>query len=321
MQTATDISALHDGPLAARAASAHPSRLADYYELVKPRMNFLVLATTGVGYYMASHGGADWARLAHTLVGTGLTAAGAAVLNQQMERGHDANMRRTAGRPIPAGRVGPTEALLLGVALSIVGVMQLLLFVNPLTAALGAFTLGSYVFIYTPLKRVTTLCTIVGAVPGALPSVMGWTAVNGHLPSSDLWHIAPQALALFGILFFWQMPHFLAIAIMYRDDYARAGFKMLPVVDPDLRATGMQIVLWSLTLIPVSLLPAALLPATLRMAGGMYFASALIMGLVFAGFGIICAVRRARPEARQLFFASIVYLPFLTACMMIDKVA
>jgi heme o synthase len=315
MQTATDISALHDGSLAATADSAHPSRLADYYELVKPRMNFLVLATTGVGYFMASHGAADWARLTHTLVGTGLTAAGAAVLNQQMERGHDANMRRTSRRPIPAGRIGPTEALLLGVLLSILGIVQLLLFVNPLTAALGAFTLGSYVFIYTPLKRITTLCTIVGAVPGALPSVMGWTAVHGALPSSVLWQIAPQALALFGILFFWQMPHFLAIAIMYRDDYAQAGFKMLPVVDPDLRATGMQIVLWSLTLIPVSLLP-----TVFRMAGGMYFASALIMGLVFTGFGIICAVRRARPEARQLFFASIVYLPFLTACMMIDKI-
>jgi protoheme IX farnesyltransferase len=316
MQTATDISALHDGPVAAPADSAHPSRLADYYELVKPRMNFLVLATTGVGYYMASRGMADWGRLAHTLVGTGLTAAGAAVLNQQMERGHDANMRRTARRPIPAGRVGPTEALLLGVLLSIIGIAQLYLFVNPLTAALGAFTLGSYVFVYTPLKRITTLCTIVGAIPGALPSVMGWTAMNGTLPSPMLWQIAPQALALFGILFFWQMPHFLAIAIMYRDDYAKAGFKMLPVVDPDLRATGMQIVLWSLTLIPVSLLP-----AIFGMAGGTYFIAALIMGLVFAGFGVICAVKRGRPEARQLFFASIVYLPFLTACMMIDKIS
>ena len=282
-------------------------------------MNLLVLATTAVGYYMAVRGATQWFRFVHTLIGTGLLAAGAAAINQQMERGHDANMRRTARRPIPAGRIGANEALILGSIFAIIGVIELFLWVNPLTATLGAATFITYVFIYTPLKRITTLCTIVGAIPGALPTVMGWTAVNGSLPAAGLSAMLPQALVLFGILFFWQLPHFLAIAILYKDDYANAGFKMLPVVDKDLRATSLQIIVWSLALVPVTLLP-SVLPDRLRMTGMLYFFAALIIGLVFTAFGLICAIRRGRTEARQLFFFSIVYLPLLTTCMMLDKV-
>ncbi|HET6248251.1 MAG TPA: heme o synthase [Tepidisphaeraceae bacterium] len=315
MQTATTLSDLHDSP----AAGAQSRRAADYYELIKPRMNLLVLATTAVGYYMAIHGATHWMRFFNTLVGTALLAAGAAAINQQMERGHDANMRRTARRPIPAGRIGANEALILGSLFAIAGVVELVMWVNPLTAILGATTFMTYVFIYTPLKRITTLCTIVGAIPGALPTVMGWTAVNGSLPGDQLTAMLPQAVALFGILFFWQLPHFLAIAILYKDDYANAGFKMLPVVDKDLRATSMQIIVWSIALVPVTLMP-SILPEPLRMTGMMYFLAALVIGLVFMAFGIICAVRRGRGEARQLFFFSIVYLPLLTTCMMLDKI-
>jgi protoheme IX farnesyltransferase len=317
MQTTTNIPDL-DETLA--PAAAPNRRLVDYYELIKPRMNLLVLATTAMGYYMAAHGPTHWLHFMHTLLGTALLAAGAAVLNQHWERGHDANMNRTARRPIPAGRIGPTEALLLGTVLAIIGVVELFVRVNPLTAMIGATTFGIYVFIYTPLKRITTLCTIVGAIPGALPTVMGWTAVNGDLPAPILYMMLPQAMALFGILFFWQLPHFLAIAILYKDDYAKAGFKMLPVVDKELRATGLQIIVWSLALIPVTLLP-SVLPGGLRMTGAIYFFAALAMGLLYAGFGVICAVKRGRPEARQLFFFSIIYLPLLSASMILDKVA
>lgn len=318
MQPANPIAEISSGAIP--AIPQRVSRLVDYYELIKPRMNLLVLATTAVGYFMASHGRFDWLRFVHTLIGTGLLAGGAAVLNQQVERHHDANMNRTARRPVASGRIGPLEALILGIALAIFGLVQLQYCVNPLTAALGAITFGTYVFIYTPLKRITTLCTIVGAIPGALPTVMGWTAVNGDLPPQVLSALLPQALALFGILFFWQLPHFLAIAILYKDDYARAGFKMLPVVDANLRATGLQIVVWSLALMPVTLLP-SVLPGELRMTGMFYFAAALVLGSAFIAFGVRCAVRRGRSDARKLFFFSIIYLPLLTLCMVLDKIA
>ena len=281
-------------------------RLADFYELTKPRMNFLVVTTTMVGYYMAARGWSDWGRLLHTLLGTALTAAGSAALNQYVERDYDALMPRTANRPLPAGRVSPTEGLALGVFLSVLGLMDLALFVNTLTAAVGAITLGSYVLLYTPLKRVTTLCTVVGAVPGALPTVMGVTAAAGT--------VTPAALVLFGILFLWQMPHFLAIAILYRDDYAKGGFKMLPVVDGAGLTTARQIIVYSLALVPMTLTP-----LQLGVAGVSYSAAALLMGLAFLGFGVMCATTRTRAHARQLFFASILYLPMLLGAMMIDK--
>jgi len=305
MTTASEYAAIPVPPIAAPAPRAR--RLSDYYELTKPRMNMLVVATTAVGYYMAARGLGDWALVLHTLLGTALTAASASVLNQYHEREYDALMDRTSDRPLPAGRIAPLEALAYGVLLGILGLVELTVFVNPLAAALAAITLGSYVFLYTPLKRYTTLCTIIGAVPGAIPPAIGVAAARGA--------ITPEALALFGIIFFWQMPHFLAIATLYRDDYARGGFKMLPVIDPQLRMTGLQIVLWSLVLIPVSLLPYAF-----GSAGPIYFLAALVMGMIFTVFGLICAIKRGRAEARQLFLVSIVYLPFLLGSMMIDKI-
>jgi protoheme IX farnesyltransferase len=274
-------------------------------------MNFLVVVTTMVGYYMAAPrgiaGGGEWARLFHTLLGTALTAAGASVLNQYVERGYDALMPRTVNRPLPAGRLAPLEALALGVALSIAGTLYLTILVNPLTAALGAFTLVSYVFLYTPMKRWTSLCTLVGAIPGAVPPMMGWTAVHDNL--------AVPAWALFGILFFWQMPHFLAIAILFKDDYAAGGFKMLPVVDADGVSTSRQIVLYAAALIPVTLVP-----TIVGMAGVTYFLLAAVMGLAFFGLSVQCAITGGRGDARRLFFGSIIYLPLLLAAMTLDKI-
>ena len=299
-----------DGDAAPGAVSERSGlrrRASDFVALTKPRMNFLVVATTGVGYFMAGHS-SGLALLIHTILGTALTAAGSSVLNQYIERTLDARMPRTSNRPLPAGRIAPIEALGFGILLSLLGIMQLNFFVNGLTATLAAVTLGTYLFLYTPLKQRSTLCTIVGAVPGALPIVMGWTAVRDSL--------SPEALALFGIMFFWQMPHFLAIAILYKDDYATGGFQMLPVVDQSgLRATGAQIILYAVALIPVSLLP-----ALFRNAGGLYFTAAILLGLIFAGFGALCAFTRDRAQARQLFLASIAYLPLLLAAMMLDKI-
>ena len=307
METVADLTELAALPAPLAPDTARPSRLADFYELTKPRMNFLVVVTTMVGFYMAMRPGfSDWGLLAHTLLGTAMAAAGASVLNQYIERGYDALMRRTANRPLPAGRVSPVEALALGVLLCAGGTLYLAALVNGLTAALGAFTIASYVFLYTPMKRWTTLCTVVGAVPGAIPPMMGWTAVTDSLP--------PQAWALFGVLFFWQMPHFLAIAILYRDDYARGGFKMLPVVDEELVVTGRQAVLYASALVPVTLMPVAM-----RMAGPVYLLSAFGMGLAFLGFAVNCAARKRRSDARWLFLVSIMYLPALLGVMMLDK--
>ena len=283
-----------------------PSAWASFYELTKPRMNFLVVMTTFCGFYMGSRGAIDWTLLLHTILGTALTAAGASVLNQYLERDFDALMPRTRNRPLPAGHVVPVHALAFGTVLGVLGVAYLALAVNPLTSAVGFATLASYVWVYTPLKRRTTLNTVIGAVPGALPPVMGFTAVTGAL--------SPEALSLFGILFFWQLPHFLAIAILYRRDYAAGGFLMLPVVDESLDLTSRQILLWGAALIPVSLLP-----TMLGMAGAFYFGAATLLGLAFFTFGISCAVTKTRTDARKLFFASIIYLPVLLVVMALDK--
>lgn len=308
MKPVTDISQHLDGVAVVTVTRrAARSRWVDLYELTKPRMNFLVLITTMVGFYVASPAAVDWLLLLNTLIGTALTAAAASVLNQFVERDLDALMPRTRERPLPAGRVAPADALRLGVLLGICGVIYLTLLVNPLTALLGLLTLTSYVLIYTPLKRHTSLNTVIGAVPGALPPVMGFAAAQGAL--------SPQALALFGVLFFWQMPHFLAIAILYRKDYAAAGFKMLPVIDEDLTLTSRQIVLYAAALIPVSLLP-----SLLGMAGAVYFTCAVLLGLAFLSFGVSCATSRTRTDARKLFLASVIYLPLLLGVMMFDKI-
>jgi protoheme IX farnesyltransferase len=300
-------------------AAARPTRtgrLHDYMELTKLRLNFMVLVTTAVGYAMARPDWTNWSLLLHTLLGTALTAAGASVLNQYVERPYDALMARTKRRPLPAGRVGPVEGLALGVGTGVLGLVELSLFVNDLTAIIGAVTLGIYVLIYTPLKRVTTLNTVVGAIPGALPPVMGVTAAAGSAAAYGATFLGVPAIgwALFGILFFWQMPHFLAIAILYREDYARGGFKMLPVVDEDLVATSRQMLFYALALIPVTLVP-----TLLGAAGPIYFLAAMAMGLAFLGFTTVCVMTRRRGDARQVFLASILYLPCLLIAMLVDK--
>ena len=276
-------------------------------ELVKLRLTLLVLLTTFVGFFVGVRGPVPMALLLHTMLGTGLLAAGAAALNQFLEREHDARMQRTEGRPLPSGRIRPTTVLLLGGMSSVAGLVYLAFTVNLLTGVLGALTLISYLFVYTPLKRITTLNTVVGAVPGALPPLMGWTAATDGL--------TVEGWSLFAILFFWQLPHFLAIAWLYREDYARAGFVMLPAVDPTGERTGRQAISHTLGLLPVSLAP-----FVFQMAGPVYLFGALLLGGAF----LISAVRFARElspsRARQLFFASVIYLPLLLGLMVFDKV-
>ena len=293
---------------------AGKSRAAVFADLVKARLTSLVLLTTLVGFYVGWRGPMDFVLLFHVLAGTALLAGGASALNQWLERDYDARMRRTQDRPLPAGRLQPVTVMVFGGVSATAGLLYLALAVNLLTSVLGAVTFVSYLFIYTPLKRVTWLNTLVGAVPGALPPLMGWTAARGEL-SGEGW-------ALFAILAFWQIPHFMAIAWIYRDEYAQAGFKMLPVIDPDGVRTGQQAVSHTLALAIVSLCP-----VLFGMAGKVYLAGALVLG---AGY-VWCAFRFARPlptrpaeltlaRARQLFLASIIYLPLLLSVMVWDKV-
>ena len=283
------------------------SRAAVFADLVKARLTTLVLLTTLVGFYIGWRGPMDFGLMLNTLMATALVAAGAAALNQLLERDYDARMRRTQNRPLPAGRLQPTTVMLFGGICAVMGLVYLALAVNLLTSVIGAVTLISYLFIYTPLKRVTWLNTIIGAVPGALPPLMGWTAARGAL-SGEGW-------ALFAIVAFWQIPHFMAIAWMYRDEYARAGFKMLPAIDSDGRRTGQQAVSHTLALLLVALFPFAF-----RLAGPIYLVGALVLG---AGY-LWCAIQFSRQltlaRARQLFLASILYLPLLLGVMVLDKV-
>ncbi|HEY7087476.1 MAG TPA: heme o synthase [Tepidisphaeraceae bacterium] len=289
------------------STTSAPSRLLDFYELTKPRMNFLVVITTMVGFVMASRGPVNWLLMLHTVVGTALTAASAAIFNQLIERDHDSKMPRTADRPVAAGRISLTEAATFGLTAGVAGVGYLALAVNFLTAILGLSTLLLYILVYTPLKRVTSLNTVVGAIPGAIPPLMGFTAVDNA--------ISLPALSVFGILFFWQMPHFIAIAILYKRDYQLAGFKMLPCIDENQTLTSRMILLYAAALVPMSLLP-----AIIGMAGIFYYSAALLLGLAFFSFGVSCATTRTRNDARGLFFASIIYLPLLLGAMMFDKI-
>lgn len=276
-------------------------------DLVKARLTTLVVLTTAAGFYSGWRGQMDWALLFHTVFGTALLASGAAALNQLLERDFDALMRRTENRPLPSGRLTPETVLITGGVLSAVGLVYLALMVNLLTSALGAITLVFYLWIYTPLKRVTTLNTAIGAIPGALPPLMGWTAARDEV-SAGGW-------ALFAILFFWQLPHFLAIAWMYREDYGRAGFAMLPVIDPDGRRTGSQALSHTLGLLPVSLSP-----FIFKLAGPAYLAVALILGGIFVAAAFRFARELSHARARSLFFASILYLPLLLTAMALDKI-
>jgi heme o synthase len=276
-------------------------------ELVKARLTALVLLTTLVGFYLGVRQSVDYALMLHTVVATALLAGGAAALNQLLERDHDAKMERTEDRPLPSGRVTPDMVLLFGGVCSVTGLVYLAVAVNLLTSVLGAITLTSYLFVYTPLKRVTSLNTIVGAIPGALPPLMGWTAARGEI-SGEGW-------SLFAILFFWQLPHFLAIAWMYREDYAKAGFAMLPVLDPEGHRTGRQAVSHTLGLLPVSLCP-----FLFHLAGVVYLAGALVLSLVFVWFAVQFSKHLTRNHARHLFFTSIIYLPLLLGLLVFDKI-
>ncbi len=294
-------------PIEVLTATPTPvSRPGDWAELTKPRITIMVLVTAAFGAFMAGGRLPDLGLLAAMLIGTGLLSGGASALNQVWERNHDALMNRTADRPLPAGRIGRDSALAFGIALAVAGVVVLALGTNLLSAGVGLASLISYVLIYTPLKRRSSLSTVVGAVPGALPPVMGWVAVTGTFDAG--------AAVLFGILFLWQLPHFLAIAWLCRVDYAAAGFPMLPVVEPDGKSTGRQAVLYALALLPVSLLP-----ASLGLAGTTYFAGALVLGVLFAVYSVVFARSMSERAARRLLLASVVYLPALLVVMVLDS--
>jgi heme o synthase len=283
-----------------------PARLADYLELLRPKVTLLVLFTVAAGVYLAAAGAPEGAVLLHAVLGTALVAAGASSLNQYLERHSDALMQRTENRPLPAGRLQPAVVLALGIGLTAAGLTYLAVSLRqPLTAGVAAFTFASYVFLYTPLKRVTPLNTLVGAVPGALPPVIGWTAVRGSIDA--------QAVGLFLIVFLWQVPHFLAIAWIYREQYERAGLQMLPVLDRQGVRTSRQMVRYCLVLIPVSLLP-----ALLGMAGPFYLVGAVILGLFFLKSAVGFARGSSVGAARRVLRTSLVYLPALLFLLLVD---
>jgi protoheme IX farnesyltransferase len=295
-------------PVVGTESQAATRSFADLIELTKPRITSLVLVTTAIGYFMGTQGPLDVARLVNTLLATALVAGGASALNQYLERDLDGLMKRTADRPLPQGRLSPVTALAFGVALCIAGVLYLALVTNLLAGTLAALTVASYLFLYTPLKRVTPLSTVVGAVPGALPPVGGWAAATGSL-SNEAW-------VLFAIVFLWQLPHFLAIGWMYREDYGRANYPMLPVLDRAGYTTGRHMIAWSVGLSPVSLMP-----TLMNLTGVFYFFAALVLGLLFLASSVLFAARRTTIDARRLFLVSILYLPLLWAFMVLDKSA
>ena len=282
-------------------------RVAAFIELTKPRITFLIVLTSAAGFYLGSRGSVNYALLLSAMFGITLLSSGVATINQYLERDLDALMRRTADRPLPSGKLLPWEALLFGSALIIVAELYLAVLVNFLTATVGLTVIAGYLFGYTPLKTRTSLSTMVGAFPGAVPPLIGWTAARGEL-SLEGW-------VLFAILFLWQFPHFLAIAWMYREDYARAGILMLPVIEPEGRVTSQQIVVYTLMLLPVSLLPYAL-----GISGKVYLFGAALLGLLFLYSSIRAAISLSRQEARKLLLASVIYLPLLFILMVINRV-
>jgi protoheme IX farnesyltransferase len=278
----------------------------DFVALAKPRLNLLVVASTLAGYWMAGTEGLGALRLAGTLLGTGLVAGGASAFNQLFERDLDALMRRTRMRPLADQRLQPIEGAVFATAIAVTGLLMLAAAANLLAAAVALVTLVSYVLIYTPLKRRSSLATVIGGIPGALPPIIGWAAARGDL-STNAW-------ILFGIVFLWQLPHFLAIAWICREDYARAGYLMLPVIEPDGRSTGRQSVLYAAALVPLSLAP-----TLMGLAGKSYFIGALALGLVFVALTIRFANTRSVRDARLVFFASIIYLPLIWILMIADR--
>ncbi len=291
-------------------------RFMDYMELMKPELTFLSVLTTLCGFYLATQGTFDWLLFFNVAIGTTLVGGGAGTLNQYIERNYDALMKRTERRPLPAGRLLPMEVLTYGIIISVVGLAQLTIFVNVLTGFLAFLTWSSYLFLYTPLKRVTPLSTLIGGIPGAIPPMMGWTAMRNE--------VSIEAWILFAILFFWQMPHFFSLAWMYKKDYARAGFKVLSVSDEHGHRTSFQILIYLLALIPASLAP-----SFSGMTGMASSISALLLGVSFLIFGIalmkfsrqtsIDSLSKVNYYSRKLFFASLVYLPVLMIVMSLDK--
>lgn len=278
----------------------------EYIELTKPRITWLILMSTGVGFFFGAQAGWHLLALLHTIVGTGLIASGTAALNQWYERDADAKMRRTRSRPLPSGRIDPARALWFAILISIVGFLELGFGVNWLTGWLGFFTLATYLFVYTPLKQRSPHSTTLGAIPGAMPPLIGFAAASGTLTGA--------AWILFAILFLWQFPHFYAIAWMYREDYERAGIRMLPVVEPDGESTARQIVLYSLALLPISLIP-----KFLHMSGNVYLLGAVVLGCVFIYASFRVMRDRTRQQARRVLLTSVIYLPVLYALMLFDR--
>jgi protoheme IX farnesyltransferase len=282
------------------------ARLSAYIELTKPRITSLIMLTSAAGFCLGSRGPVDYFLLAHAMIGVMLLSSGIGTLNQYLERDLDGLMRRTADRPLPTGRLLPFEALWFGVLLTATAEVYLAVFTNVLTAFLGLTVIAGYLFVYTPLKTRTTLSTAVGAFPGAMPPLIGWTAARGEIDVA--------AWVLFAILFLWQFPHFLAIAWMYREDYGRAGIRMLPVVEPDGRVTGQQIIAYALMLVPVSLLP-----KVLGLSGNVYLVVALVLGLLFVASSVRAALSKSNQHARQLLLASVLYLPLLFGVMVLNR--
>jgi len=283
------------------------SRATDFVALAKPRLNLLVIASALAGYVMAGGDAHDVWPLLGMLAGTGLVAGGASAFNQIIERGPDRLMRRTRLRPMPDGRLNMREALLFASVLTAAGLGILAVGANLLSALVALVTLATYALVYTPLKRYSWFATVIGAIPGALPPVIGWAAAEGAL-SRGAW-------VLFGIVFLWQLPHFLAIAWIYREDYARAGFPMLPVIEPDGRSTARQAVIYAAALLPISLAP-----TLVGMTGTVYFIGALALTLLFVGLALRFGITRTVADARRLFFGSIIYLPLLWILMIADRV-
>jgi heme o synthase len=287
-------------PLSLRA------RVSAYVELTKPRITSLIVLTSAAGFAVGSRGAINYVALLQAMIGIALLSSGIATLNQFMERDLDGLMRRTAGRPLPTGRLLPFEALWFGVLVTAIAEVYLAAFANVLTALLGLAIVAGYLFVYTPLKTRTTLSTALGAFPGAMPPLVGWTAARGEIDVT--------AWVLFAILFLWQFPHFLSIAWMYREDYSRAGIRMLPVVEPDGRVTGQQIVSYTLMLLPVSLLP-----TLMGITGRIYLVAAGIFGLLFLWTAVRAALSKSNQHARQLLLASVLYLPLLFGVMVLNR--
>src|SRR5215510_9878139 len=289
-------------PAVRESQARYLTLLPEFAALTKPRITFLVLITTLVGFYMGSRQRMNLLLLLHTIIGTGLVASGASAFNQFFERDLDARMVRTRNRPLPDGRLLANEALIFSSIISVAGVAYLMFFVNVLTGALGAATLTAYILVYTPLKTRTKICTLIGAFPGAAPPVMGWTAARGEVDA--------LALSLFAILFLWQMPHFFSIAWIFTEDYQRAGFTMHTSGEH----TGRQIIFYCCALIPVSILP-----TFFGLTGMLYLLGAILLGFIYLGYGFAVALFRSNTHAHRLLRVSVLYLPALLVLMMIDK--